>query len=236
MKVVQPNTPKHLRKEPGQKHLVNHLKYKKYFRKALLKNKDLGNLFLKEIASKKPKVFLEIGVFQGVTARNVCELLYGIHKENFSYIGIDLFSINSSKADPYTFEIVPGTKQNNFLKMIYFKYILKNNPYSFEAVSHLLKKFKNQIDLKKGDSNKILKTINMSKVDYIFLDGGHSYETVKNDLDSSKEVIKNNGTILCDDYNLHYAPGVTKAIDEFVETNNLKLEFLLNRFAKIEKN
>ena len=74
----------------------------------------------------------------------------------------------------------------------------------------------------------------MLKVNYIFLDGGHSYETVKNDLNMSKEVIKNNGTILCDDYNLHYAPGVTKAIDEFVEINNLKLEFLFNRFAKIE--
>jgi len=210
------------------------LKYKKYFRKALLKDKNLGNLFLKEIASKKPKVFLEIGVFQGVTARNVCELLYSIHKENFRYIGIDLFSLNNSKTDPFTFEIIPGTKQNNFLKHIYFKYILKNNPYSFEAVSHLLKKFKNQIDLIKGDSNKVLKTINMLKVNYIFLDGGHSYETVKNDLNMSKEVIKNNGTILCDDYNLHYAPGVTKAIDEFVEINNLKLEFLFNRFAKIE--
>ena len=210
------------------------LKYKKYFRKALLKDKNLGNLFLKEIAFKKPKVFLEIGVFQGVTARNVCELLYSIHKENFRYIGIDLFSLNNSKTDPFTFEIIPGTKQNNFLKNIYFKYILKNNPYSFEAVSHLLKKFKNQIDLIKGDSNKVLKTINMLKVDYIFLDGGHSYETVKNDLNMSKEVIKNNGTILCDDYNLHYAHGVTKAIDEFVEINNLKLEFLFNRFAKIE--
>tara|TARA_B110000285_G_C14889535_1_gene497863 strand:- start:121 stop:759 length:639 start_codon:yes stop_codon:yes gene_type:complete len=210
------------------------LKYKKYFRKALLKDKKLGNLFLKEIASKKPKVFLEIGVFQGVTARNVCELLYSIHKENFRYIGIDLFSLNNSKTDPFTFEIIPGTKQNNFLKHIYFKYILKNNPYSFEAVSHLLKKFKNQIDLIKGDSNKVLKTIDMLKVNYIFLDGGHSYETVKNDLNMSKEVIKNNGTILCDDYNLHYAPGVTKAIDEFVEINNLKLEFLFNRFAKIE--
>ena len=234
MKVVQRSILKHPHKELGQKHLVNLLKYKKYFRKALLKDKKLGNLFLKEIASKKPKVFLEIGVFQGVTARNVCELLYSIHKENFRYIGIDLFSLNNSKTDPFTFEIIPGTKQNNFLKHIYFKYILKNNPYSFEAVSHLLKKFKNQIDLIKGDSNKVLKTIDMLKVNYIFLDGGHSYETVKNDLNMSKEVIKNNGTILCDDYNLHYAPGVTKAIDEFVEINNLKLEFLFNRFAKIE--
>ena len=77
----------------------------------------------------------------------------------------------------------------------------------------------------------------MSKIDYVFLDGGHDYNTVKNDLNNCVEVIKNSGTILCDDYNLSYAPGVKKAIDEFVENKNLKCELMLNhRFAKIEKN
>ena len=77
----------------------------------------------------------------------------------------------------------------------------------------------------------------MSKIDYIFLDGGHDYETVKNDLNNSKEVIDNGGTVLCDDYDLSYAPGVKKAIDEFALNNNLKCSVICNdRFAKIEKN
>ena len=42
----------------------------------------------------------------------------------------------------------------------------------------------------------------MSKIDYVFLDGGHEYNTVKNDLDNCIEVIKKGGTVLCDDYNL----------------------------------
>ena len=76
----------------------------------------------------------------------------------------------------------------------------------------------------------------MSKIDYVFLDGGHDYDTVKNDLNNCIGVIDKNGTILCDDYNLSYAPGVKKAIDEFVENNNFKCEILYNsRFAKIEK-
>ena len=33
----------------------------------------------------------------------------------------------------------------------------------------------------------------MSKIDYVFLDGGHDYETVKNDLNNCKEVINNFG-------------------------------------------
>tara|TARA_B100000780_G_scaffold267383_1_gene224399 strand:+ start:222 stop:872 length:651 start_codon:yes stop_codon:yes gene_type:complete len=215
------------------------LRYKKYFRKALLKDRNLGIAFLEEVATKKPKFFLEVGVFQGVTARNVCELLHHVNGENFTYIGIDVFSLDNK--DTYegwkngTNEIIPGTEQNNLLKKFYFKYILKKEPYSLEAVAHLLKKFKKNIHLIKNNSNEALKKIDMSKVDYVFLDGGHSYNTVKNDLNYSKPVLENNGTILCDDYSLHFAPGVKKAIDEFVLNNKLKFEFLLNRFAKIEK-
>jgi len=55
------------------------LKYKKYYRKTSLKQKGVGSFFLDQIAKKKPKSFLEVGVFHGVTARNVCELLFDIH-------------------------------------------------------------------------------------------------------------------------------------------------------------
>ena len=208
------------------------MKYKKYFRKTSLKQKDIGEQFLNEIASKKPKNFLEIGVFHGVTARNVCELLYSIHKEDFKYIGLDLFGESGENVN----EVIPNTKFNNPLKKIYFEYILRKDPYSKEAVLDLLKKFEKNIHLIKGNSNILLKKIDMSKIDYVFLDGGHAYETVKSDLHYSKLVLDNNGTILCDDYNLSYAPGVKKAIDEFINGNNVKSEILFDRFVKIEKN
>ena len=208
------------------------MKYKKYFRKTSLKQNEIGEFFLNEIALKKPKNFLEIGVFHGVTARNVCELLYSIHGEDFKYIGLDLFGESAENYD----EIIPSTKFNNPLKKIYFKYILRKDPYSVGAVSSLLKKFKKNVHLIKGNSNILLPKMDMSKIDYVFLDGGHAYETVKNDLENSIAVLNNDGTILCDDYNLSYAPDVKRAIDEFVSINNLKIEILFNyRFAKIEK-
>ena len=181
---------------------------------------------------KKPKFFLEVGVFHGVTARNVCELLYQIHGDDFQYVGLDLFKKNDENKS----EIIPNTKFSNPLKQIYFKYFKKQDPYSLEAVKDLLKKFEKNVNLIIGNSNKVLKEIDISKIDYVFLDGGHDYETVKNDLNNCIEVINKNGTILCDDYNLSYAPGVKKAINEFVKTNSFKCEILLNsRFAKIEK-
>jgi hypothetical protein len=209
------------------------LKYKKYFRKTSLKQKGVGEFFLNEVISKSPKVFLEVGVFHGVTARNVCEILQAIHGNNFKYVGLDLFEENSENED----EVIPNTKFSNPLKSIYFNFIKRQNPYSIEAVKDLLSKFKNNVSLIKGNSNNILKKIDMSKIDFVFLDGGHDYATVMNDLNCSIEVIHNHGTILCDDYDLSYAPGVKKAIDEFSSINNFKCTIICNdRFAKIEIN
>ena len=209
------------------------MKYKKYFRKTSLKQKGVGEFFISEISKQKPKIFLEVGVFHGVTARNVCELLYSIHGDDFKYIGLDLFKEDAENKD----EVIPNTKFKNPLKNIYFNFIKRQNPYSIEGVEDLLKKFKKNISLIKGNSNIILKRIDMSKINYVFLDGGHDYSTVMNDLENCSEVIKNDGTILCDDYDLSYAPGVKKAIDEFTDQNNLKCEIICNnRFAKIQKN
>ena len=208
------------------------MRYKRYFRKTSLKQKGVGDFFLNEILAKKPKFFLEVGVFHGVTARNVCELLYQIHGSDFQYIGLDLFEVNNENKS----EIIPNTEFSNPLKKIYFKYIKKQDPYSISAVRDLLKKFKNNINLIKGNSNIILKKIDMSKIDFVFLDGGHNYETVLNDLKCCYEVVKNNGIILCDDYDLSFAPGVKKAIDEFVLENNFECQIICNnRFAKIQK-
>ena len=208
------------------------MKYKRYFRKTSLKQKGVGDFFLNEILAKKPKFFLEVGVFHGVTARNVCELLYQIHGSSFQYIGLDLFEVNNENKS----EIIPNTEFSNPLKKIYFKYIKKQDPYSISAVRDLLKKFKNNVNLIKGNSNIILKKIDMSKIDYVFLDGGHNYETVLNDLKCCNEVVKNNGIILCDDYDLSFAPGVKKAVDEFVLENNFDCQIICNnRFAKIQR-
>ena len=209
------------------------MKYRKYFRKTSLKQKGHGETFLKEVLNKKPKSFLEIGVFHGVTARNVCELLYQIHGNDFKYVGLDLFE----KSNQNKFEVIPSTNFKNPFKKFYHQYITRQDPYSIEAVSNLLKKFKDQVHLIQGNSNQVLKKMDLSKIDFVFLDGGHDYSTVINDLNCSIEVIQNNGTILCDDYDLTYAPGVKKAIDEFSVKNNFHCSVVCNsRFAKIEKN
>ena len=210
------------------------MKYKKYYRKTSLKQKGVGDFFLNEVLKKRPKCFLEIGVFHGVTARNVCEMLFEINGNDFKYVGLDLFE----ESDENKNEVIPNTAfSSNPVKQFYYKYIKRQNPYSLESVEDLLRKFKNNIYLIKGNSNKVLKKIDMAKIDYVFLDGGHEYNTVLNDLNCCIEVINNNGTVLCDDYDLQQAPGVKKAIDEFVNKNIINCSIICDgRFAKIEKN
>ena len=208
------------------------LKFKKYWRKTSLKKKNDGDFLLNHIFLFKPRNFLEIGVFHGVTSRNVCELLSLIHGNNFKFTGIDLFEHDSKKLNE---EIAPKTNFSNPLKKIYYKYISRFDPYSKESVEKLLSKYKKNINIIKGSSNEVLKEIPLNKFDYVFLDGGHKYETVLCDLKILKSIVANNGVILCDDYDLTYAPGVKKAIDEYVLLNNFNLRILGSRFAEITK-
>lgn len=69
----------------------------------------------------------------------------------------------------------------------------------------------------------------------IFVDGGHSYETVKFELEIILKNMKDSCLVVCDDYSLHEATGVKKAIDETVIQNSCNLKVIANRFACLNK-
>ena len=211
------------------------LKYKTYWRKSGLKGK-WGNIFLERLSNHNPKNVLEIGVFCGVTARNTCDLLSKTNEKNFSYIGIDLFGSDQNEhKDEIKPKFLKDQKFSNPLKNIYYNYILRENLNSVQSVSKLLKEYKDNIRLIAGDTNKVLKEIDIQNIDFTFLDGGHSYQTVINDLTvlygSMKDKKK---VILCDDYGKEsYIPEVEKAINDFAKKNNLELNLIQNRFVEI---
>ena len=212
------------------------IKFKKYWRKKGL-NEEWGNVLLKIIFEKKPKHFLEVGVFCGVTSRNICELLNSIHNGDFSYVGFDLFG---EKIDQELNEVEPeyikSQKFSNPFKHIYYNFLLKENLNTIESIEKFLKKFKKNINLVKGDTNKTLKKTNLKKIDFAFIDGGHSYETTYNDLSILYLSMKNKSkTIICDDYaDASYITEVKKAVDDFVKEKNLSFEIIKGKFALIE--
>ena len=211
------------------------LNYKSYWRKSGLKGK-WGNIFLERLFKYNPKNVLEIGVFCGVTARNTCDLLNKTNGKNFNYIGVDLFGRDKSEVkDEIEPTFLKDQKFSNPLKNIYYNYILKENLNSIKSVSKFLIKYKDNIKLIAGDTNKVLKEIDLQNIDFTFLDGGHSYQTVINDLTILYESMKGkNKVILCDDYGKEsHIPEVEKAINDFTKQNNLKLNLIENRFAEI---
>ncbi len=203
-------------------------KYKKYFRKSYLSSGINGDVLLEDILKYNINKIIEIGVFQGVTARNICELL-SASKKDFMYIGIDLFDPKYDNND----EVLPIFKSSNPLKKIYHKYISRKEPYSLEGVEKLLKKFKKNVILYKGNSNEILKDFEHKNIDYVIIDGGHSYDTVKQDLKLSAKILSKEGIIMCDDYMHNEAPGVKNAVDDFVSNSDFKIEIINKRMAKL---
>ena len=94
------------------------MKYRKFYRKTSLKQKGIGEAFLEDVQKINPKSFFEIGIFHGVTARNVCDLMFKNHQNNFQYIGVDLFD----QSEKFSEEVPPSFKFNNPLKHTLFDF------------------------------------------------------------------------------------------------------------------
>ena len=69
-------------------------------------------------------------------------------------------------------------------------------------------------------------------LDWAYIDGDHTYEAVKSDLESFYHLLKPGGVMAGDDYLVRgwWDDGVTRAVDEFVETHGLAQTVLGNQF------
>ena len=208
------------------------MKYNYYWRKSGLK-KPYGDNFLSLVEEYKPKNVLEIGVFCGVTSRNICELLKTNFGSDFRYYGLDLFgSTKTSSVDEIEPKFLENQKFSNPLKTIYYNFIKKENLNSKISVQNFLKKFSQNIELIEGDTRVTLEKVPLSEIDFVFLDGGHSYDTVLNDLQKLYDNMKNNSKIVCDDFaGITKIESVEKAIKDFTNNNKIKLEEKFKRFA-----
>jgi predicted O-methyltransferase YrrM len=70
-----------------------------------------------------------------------------------------------------------------------------------------------QINFLKMDSNKLEPKNIHDKFDFIFIDGGHDFETVKKDTENSLLFLSENGVIVWDDFNIDF-DGVYKVIND----------------------
>lgn len=66
-------------------------------------------------------------------------------------------------------------------------------------------------------------------MDLIIHDAGHDYSSVYDDLVHWFPKLKQDGILVIDDYENEHFPDLVKAVDRFVEENNLKTKMLLGR-------
>lgn len=76
-----------------------------------------------------------------------------------------------------------------------------------------------RVEMVRKPSKEGLASLPDSSLDWVYIDGNHMYEFVKQDLEGSWPKVKVGGYVSGDDYNLSgwWDHGVTKAVDEFIK-------------------
>ncbi len=159
---------------------------------------------LKEV---QPERVIEIGVWRGDRAEKFLEQVPSIRK----YVGFDLF-------EEMTDEKFEQEKMGNCV----FE--------QMDAVLKRLERFKHvTVEMIKGDTTISLPAYVAKKeqFDLIFIDGGHSVETIHNDWFYAEQMLAPDGVVVFDDYYLNDdTRGARALVDYLMKNKSLEVRFL----------
>ena len=157
---------------------------------------------------------IEIGVFKGVFAKKVLD-----NWNCSKYYLVDLWDNINTIDNNYDEEWAKDKQQhlNNFNET------LKN-----------IENYKNKVQIIKNYSHLASNDFSDNSFDFIYIDANHSYDAVKNDLETWFPKLKNGCIFMGDDYHINDIEmcfgskfGVKKAVDEFCYKNdkNISLNY-----------
>lgn len=156
---------------------------------------------LYEYANKfKAKRIMEIGTWKGERARGMIKIAQKYHTPSeVEYYGFDLFQTMDN--DTYAYEI---SKQ----------------PPSRAEIEKELAATGAKINLFEGDTTKTLPAAvsTLPKMDIIYIDGGHSYDTILSDWENSAKLMHENTVVIFDDYWQNRADGAKPIVDKIDQT------------------
>jgi predicted O-methyltransferase YrrM len=150
----------------------------------------------KAVREKQPKAILEVGTWNGMRALHMLNLC-----PTAKYYGFDLFEDATAKTDAEEFNV-------------------KAHHYR-EAVLERLTGF--DVELYKGNTRETLKNFD-KPVDFVWIDGGHSVETIRSDWENVKRVLTPDAWVFFDDY--FEGPMDTKKVGCNEVVKDLKHEIL----------
>ncbi len=169
-----------------------------------MKERHHSKVLIDLIAKHSFVNMVEIGLGNGLTAKTILDAI--VPSYPFVYYGIDPYA----EYDEYTSDInsTPIRLVNNRNALQNgFRDIRKGRFVHFELKSSVASfKFKEET------------------IDLVFIDGNHSYEYVKSDLEKYWPKVRTNGIMAIHDYYHLNFPGVKVAVDAFVLLNDLVLK------------
>jgi len=124
------------------------------------------------VRTKNPKSILEVGTWNGVRATEMLNICHGA-----TYYGFDLFEDATLDTDAEEMNV----KAHNYMS----------------SVLDRLTGF--DVHLFKGNTRETLARFN-EKVDFVWLDGGHSVETIRSDWENVKRCLNEDAWVFFDDY------------------------------------
>lgn len=111
----------------------------------------------------------------------------------------------------------------------------RNRFSASENADFVQKRFSREIEegnlkMHKGCSWKVLEQFPKDYFDWIYIDAGHDYESVRKDLEQANRLLKNDGMIIMNDYILydhisHIPYGVVQATNEFIIANKFEMAY-----------
>lgn len=152
---------------------------------------------------------VEVGVFEGVFS----ESLLGLRPRHLYLVDpwVENQKVGSGDVD--------GNNYKEYANMGEL-YTAVKHKYEYNPHVSIIRKM----------SHEFLTKLKDNSIDAIYLDGDHSYESVKNDLELSWPKVKRFGWIMGHDYEMNmkkaktaYNFGVKRAVDEFCEKHNLRI-------------
>lgn len=138
----------------------------------------------KYIIKNKPINICEIGIYTGERSEEIIKLSHLSSRQKINFVGFDLFD-----------EIDDKKIQQEFSKQPLNKRIIEKKLNKLS--------FLNSMKLIQGDTNFTLPKISEKYnkyFDFIFIDGGHSIETINSDFQNCIKLIKDDGIIILDDF------------------------------------
>lgn len=159
-----------------------------------------GNL-VTEIDRVKPRKIVEVGTCKGERAEMMIRaaLAHG----PVEYIGFDLFDTPPEG-----------------------EFSARTQPWSVSQVAARLAPLGADIRLIQGDTRLTLPDCGITGVDFVFLDGGHSDETVASDFAAVLQCIEPGTPIMCDDYWNYPGGGGCNALVDGLDRNKFDVTLL----------